>query len=207
MEVVGAREAVLLQVGRAGHLVDTRVIRLEDGAHRVVVRVRERVVFVVVAFRAVHREAEEGLARVLDHVVHPGRAVEEIVVACEEAGGAEGGGVGGREFVAGELLDHHAVVALVGIERFHDPVAPVPDVLLAVPELRAEAPPVAVTPEVHEVSAPALAVVRAGEQALDDGGAGAALTFPLAHLLTCSAGRWESERVNGCEGELADERR
>ena len=167
MKVVGAGEAVLLQVRLAGQLIEARVIRLEDGAHGVVVRVRERVVFVVVAFRAVQREAEERLARVLHHVVHPRRAVEEVVVPREEAGGAERGRVGGREFVAGELLDDHAVVTLVGVERFHNPVAPVPDVFLAVTELRAEAPPVAVAPEVHEVPAPTLAVVRAGEQAVN----------------------------------------
>src|SRR5262249_42155266 len=49
-----------------------------------------------------------------------------------------------------------------------DPVAPVPDVLLAVADLLTQTPPVAVTPDVHPVAAPALAVLRAREQPVHD---------------------------------------
>src|SRR5262249_61920378 len=45
-----------------------------------------------------------------------------------------------------------------------DPVAPVPDVPLAFPDLVAIAGPVAVTPYIHPVPAPALAVTGAGQE-------------------------------------------
>src|SRR5439155_26537929 len=58
----------------------------------------------------------------------------------------------------------------VPVQRFDDPVAPAPDMRLAVTDLAAVAPagPVAVTPDVHPVAAPALAVLRTLEKAIDD---------------------------------------
>ena len=73
----------------------------------------------------------------------------------------------GREFVGGQHLDDHLVVGLVGVERFDDPIAPPPDVRLALAHLRRVAVPIAVAPDVHPVPAPALAVVRTGQQAID----------------------------------------
>ena len=74
----------------------------------------------------------------------------------------------GDVFVGREHRDDHAIVRLVAVERLDDPVAPVPDVRLAVADLLAPAGPVAVPPDVHPVPAPALAVPRAGQQAIDD---------------------------------------
>ena len=48
-----------------------------------------------------------------------------------------------------------------------DPVAPVPDVLLAVAEFGPEAPPVGIAPDIQEVPAPPLAVLRRGQQLID----------------------------------------
>ena len=107
-----------------------------------------------------------------DDLVEPCGAVEEVVGAAEEAGGAEGGAVVGGCFVGGEHVGDHAVEAGVGVEGFDDPVAPVPDVFLAVAELGVEAPPIAVAPEVHEVAGPAFAELGGGEELVDDGGAG-----------------------------------
>ena len=101
-------------------------------------------------------------------VVEPGRPVKQIVVAHQEAGGPPGVRVERGDLVGGEHLREHAVVAFGVVERFDDPVAPVPDVLLCVADLRAQAVPVAVPPDVHPVPAPALAVMRVGQQPVDD---------------------------------------
>ena len=70
-------------------------------------------------------------------------------------------GSSGGQLVAGEHLLDHPVVALVGVERLDDPVAPVPDMRVAVAGLLAQPIPVAVSPDVHPVPPPALAMTRA----------------------------------------------
>jgi hypothetical protein len=54
VEVEGAGQPVLFEVRFGGPLIDADVIGFEDGAEPVVVGVAERVVFVVVAFDALH---------------------------------------------------------------------------------------------------------------------------------------------------------
>ena len=152
----------------AGHAVDPDLVRLEDRADLVVVLLEDRVVHVVVAAGAAERHAQEGLAGVVDHVLHPLLAAEQLEVPREVAGGAEGVQVIGAGFVGREHRDDHAVVRLVAVERLDDPVAPVPDVRLAVADLLAPAGPVAVAPDVHPVPSPALAVTRTGQQTIDD---------------------------------------
>ena len=143
--------------------------RLEEGPHRVVVFLAERIVFVVVALGAVERQAQEALGNVLDRLVHPRRAVEEKPIAGEEPGGAQLGEIVGGDLIGGKHQPHHLVVAGVGVERFDDPVAPVPDVLLAVAELIPQAPPIGVAPHVHPVAPPALAMARIGKESIDEG--------------------------------------
>ena len=58
-------------VGHAWNPVDPDLERLEDCAERVVILLEDRVVLVVVAAGAVDRHAEEGLAGVVDDVLHP----------------------------------------------------------------------------------------------------------------------------------------
>ena len=103
----------------------------------------------------------------LDGVVQPAIAVELVPVPREEPGGAERLGVVGLGLVGGEHLDDHPVVALVGVERLDDPVAPAPDVGLALADLLLVAVPVAIPPDVHPVPPPALAILRAVEEAID----------------------------------------
>ena len=100
--------------------------------------------------------------------VEPDVAIELVPVAHQEAGGPQRVGVAGRELVGGQHLDDHLVVGLVGVERLDDPVAPPPDVRLALAHFGAVAVPVAIAPHVHPVPAPALAVLRAGQQPVDD---------------------------------------
>lgn len=168
VEVEDAGEAVFFEIGAAGLGIEPDVEGLEDGAEAVVVGVLDGVVFVVVAFDALHGESEQGAGGVLDGFIEPGGAVEEVVAAGEVAGGAEVCAVFRGELVGGELLEDDVVVAFVGVEAFDDPVTPVPEVFLAVAELIAEAVPVAVAPDVHEVACPALSVLGRGEEAVGD---------------------------------------
>ena len=80
----------------------------------------------------------------------------------------EGAGVVGCELVGREHLHDHLVVAGVGVERFHDPVPPSPDMRLALADLRAIAIPVAIAPNVHPVPCPALTVLGTAQKAIDD---------------------------------------
>ena len=164
-----ARDPVALEIGLARKDVEPGVERLEEGPHRVIVFLAERIVFVVVALGAVEREPEESLGDVLDRLVHPRGAVEEKPVAGEEPGGPQLGEIVGCDLVGGEHQPHHLVVAGVGVERFHDPVAPVPDVLLTVAELIPQAPPIGVAPHVHPMTPPALAMAGIGEESIDEG--------------------------------------
>src|SRR5947209_13534886 len=105
-------------------------------------------------------DALERLEGVLDRVLHPLLAAQELVVANEVARGPQRVGVLRGQLVGGEHQPNHLVVGGVAVERLDDPVAPVPDVRLAVADLWPVAGPVAVTPDVHPVPAPALAILR-----------------------------------------------
>ena len=116
------------------------------------------------------------------------------------AGGDEGLGIVRRDFVAGELLLDELRVRLVAVERPDDVVAVAPGVrpigvlLVAVG--------FGVAHQVEPVAGPALAVVRAGEQAIDQllVGVGRSVVHEGVHLLRR---RRQADQV---EGDAADER-
>ncbi len=62
----------------------------KDCADLVVVLLEDRVVHVVVAAGTAKRHAEEGLTGMVDHILHPLLAAEELEVPRKVAGGAEG---------------------------------------------------------------------------------------------------------------------
>ncbi len=156
--VEGPRQPGLRPIGLARHPVDADVIGLEERAKAIVIHLRDRVVLVVVTAGALHRYAEERARRVLDRVRQPDIAIEDVPVARQEPGGAEDVGVVRGQLVARQHLEHHAVIALVGVERLDDPVAPAPQVRVAEADFLAEAVPIAIPPDVHTVPAPAFAV-------------------------------------------------
>ena len=157
----------------AGLGVDALLVDVvEEAEERIEFLLADRVVLVVVAAGASHRQAEEDGGRGLDAVDgvldppflldRPGLG-DGAVVAVEAGGDLLGqGGVG--EPVAGDLFDREAVEGHVAVERRHDPVAPGPHgpgevVLIAVG--------VGVAGAVEPVAGHRLAVPRGGEQAVD----------------------------------------
>ena len=145
---------------------------LEDGFHRVIVRLRNGIKLVVVAAGAADRQAQEGRRRGAHHVVQfvgplvgrehrVGRADLVPRPAHDEARG----GVG-AQLVAAELLLQKGVVGLVGIERFDHPVAIRPGVGPGPVHLEAVA--LGEPHDVEPVPRPAFAVVRRGEQPVDE---------------------------------------
>ena len=168
LRVVGAGDSVLGGVERTGGPIDPDLVRLEDRANLVILFLEDRVIHVIMAAGAADGDSQEGLPGVVDHVLHPLLAAEQLEVPREISGGAEGIQILGAVLVGGEHLDDHAIVRLVLVERFDDPVAPVPDMGLTVADLLAPAGPVAVPPDVHPVPPPTLAVSRAGQQAIHD---------------------------------------
>ena len=105
----------------------------------------------------------------IDDVGHPLFAAR-FEVPHEVAGGAECLRVFRCDLIAGQHLAGHPVVTLVRVHALDDPVAPPPNVRLAVANVFAVGPagPVGVAPHVHPVSAPTLAVTRRSQQAIDD---------------------------------------
>ena len=100
----------------------------------------------------------------LDRFFHPLIAIEEEKIPCEVAGRAQFGGVRGIQLIRREHLSYHLIVRRVRIECLYHPVAPVPDVFLAVTQFIAKAPPITVAPHVHPVARPTLAVARIIQQ-------------------------------------------
>ena len=127
----------------------------------------------IVAAGTVDRQAEEHLAGRRDDVVQlvvagllrVGRLVVPQAEAIE-AGGDDRLGRDVRQLVAGKLLADELVVRLVVVERADDVVAVPPGVWLRPVAL--EAVGLGVADQVEPVPRPALAVVRRGEQAIDD---------------------------------------
>ena len=162
------RDAVDVGISHPFHGIQPHLIGLEEGAQPVVIVLGDRVVFVVVALAAVHGQAEQTLAHVLHGFLHPGVPVEEEKVARQKPGGPDFFQIPRIQFIRGQHLPQHLIVRQARVEGLHDPVAPVPHVFLAVPELVAEAPPVAVTPDVHPMPRPAFAMPGVAEELLDN---------------------------------------
>ncbi len=55
--VKGSRNSTLVRVKFAREHIDSNVVRFEEGAHAIVVELRDRIEFVVMAFGAIHRDA------------------------------------------------------------------------------------------------------------------------------------------------------
>ncbi len=145
-------------------------MRVEDGPEPVVFLLRDRVGSVIVALGTADGHAEESLGGVFEGVLNPLFAAEHLVIADQKTGGAQGVRVVRGEFVGRKHFQHHPVVALVRIDGFDDPVAPAPDVGLAVADLIAPSParPIAVPPDIHPMPRPAFAMARILEQAIDE---------------------------------------
>ena len=127
----------------------------------------------VVAAGAADRQAEEDQARrlgdVVERVLPPQPLVvqvDHVGIAAVEPGGDEGGRVVGGDLVAGELEPDEPVVGHVAVQGVDDPVAIPPGVGPGLVEL--EAVGVGVARQVEPVLRPAHAVLRAGQQAVDD---------------------------------------
>ena len=167
--IEGAREAINHGVRLAGYFIGADLMRLEDGADLIILLLGDWVRHVVVALRATDGDAKECLRRVFDGVFQPLLAAEQFEVTSEKPGCAQGIGVFRRQLIGGQHLHEHPVVGLVAIEGFHDPIAPAPDVRLAVADLPTVRPagPVAVAPDIHPMTSPTLTVPRIIQQALD----------------------------------------
>ena len=163
VRVEDARQPVSFQIDLARHGVEPNLVRFEKRAQSIVVLLRDRIVLVVVAFCTVHRQPKEGLRRVLDGVVQPSRSIEQKVASRQKPGRAERLVIGRRDFVGRQHLGQHAVVSLVVVQGLDDPIAPMPDVFLAVAKLLSQTVPVGVPPNVHPVTPPAFAIMGTGQ--------------------------------------------
>ena len=168
---------LLLRRDINGHVV-RKFHRLEERAHPVVVGVRERIVFVIVAAVAGERHGEERTGRRLSEIGHQLGAAAVLLV--ERAGGivlrAEAQVAGGDErillrfvlrrafeqFIARELFADELVERLVRIERADDVIAETPR--LRPKFIPVEAVAVAVADHVQPEPRLMLAVARGGEQ-------------------------------------------
>ena len=146
----------------------------EDPVERVVVLVRDGVELVVVAARAADGKAQEGLAEIIDRIVDDQVlgarfARREAARRREVSRGDDllvAFGLRPRgEQVAGDLLADELVEGFVRVERVDD-VVPV-FVHLRDRVVRVATRGVGVADDVQPVTAPALPIVRGGQQALD----------------------------------------
>src|SRR5690606_4519930 len=121
----------------------------EDGPHLEVLGLRNRIVLVVVAASTVERQSEKRLATMFDGVVEPDIPVELVPVPSQIPGRSQDLGVRRSELVAGEHLLNHLVVRAVGIQRLDNPIAPSPEMILALADFIAISRPISVTPDIH----------------------------------------------------------
>ncbi len=173
------RRSIVIRIKNPGETVDVDIplrlqsigpyfVRFEESTHPVIIALLDRIVHVIVTAGTIERHSQERLAQVLDGVVQPDIAIEAIPIAGQVTGCSQRGRIGGRKLVAGQHVDNHAIIAAVGIERFDDPIAPVPDVRLAIAHFLAIAGPIGVAPYVHPMAGPALSILRPRKQGFDN---------------------------------------
>ena len=164
--VEGLHQTVGFGIARKGQEIGPDFVRFEKRPHPVEVQLRKRIRFVIMTLGAIQGQPEESLAGMFHRCLQPDVAIVAKPVSNEEPRGPERVGIQRGNLIRREHLDNHAVVRLVGIYRFDDPIAPAPNVGLAFPDLGAVPRPVAVTPDVHPMPAPSFPVAGTGEQSL-----------------------------------------
>ena len=87
--VIRSWDSVLLEIHDARHHFRPNLIRLKNGSQSVVVLLRDRIVFVVMAFAAIESEAEHRFGCVFDGFIEPTRPIEFEILTCKKAGRAE----------------------------------------------------------------------------------------------------------------------
>ena len=142
----------------------------EHRLHAVVILLRNGIELVIVAARATYCHAEEGAGRGGEdvvHFVHAGHLGLDVLLRSEaqERGGQQGVLSAFAQLVAGDLFADKAVVRPIAVKRAYD-------VVTIAPGLRAVAivfvaAGIGVADQVQPVTGPALAVVRTGQQAID----------------------------------------
>ena len=157
---------------RREHRLSRLVGIVDKREHPVVVALRERVVFVVVALSALDRETQNGLAdRVhsVEHRLHPELLGIRAALGVDHGIAQEAGGNAimlrrSRKQVASDLLDDELVVGHVCVECVDYPIAIEPD-LTGLVFLKAVG--VGVPRCIEPDASPPLAVVWRGEQPLN----------------------------------------
>ena len=205
-----------LPLGGRGHDALAVLHALEGGAQAVVILRRDRVEFVIVAARAVDREAEKRGGRRGDDVVERRgadvRLCDHVLIAHivvrprdEKRRADFHRGIIPPDHIAREMLGDETVERLVVIQRADDVVAERPGVVRDDIALKARA--LAKAHDIEPVPAPLLAVVRAGEQFVDEvfiGLIGLIRPMGLIHESLHFLGRWR--QAGEVVGGPADER-
>ena len=99
------------------------------------------------------------LGRVLDCFIEPACAIEFEILPCQKTGRSQLVRIIRIQFISCQHFAQHLVIPLVTVDGFHDPVPPVPEMLLRVPHFRSQSPPVTVSPDIHPVTPPAFSVL------------------------------------------------
>ncbi len=138
-----------------------------------VIQARDGIEFMIVAARAVNREALEALDGRAHHVVHVVVAVRRVIRFAEANSRTyavirgRNQAVGSRlvQLIASQLLDDELVVGLVFVEGLDDVVAIAPGILYR--DIEFEARAIRVAYDIQPVAPPALAIIRRREQLVD----------------------------------------
>ena len=136
---------------------------IEDGQHRIVIALRNGVVFMVMAACTPERETEEDLgSRGNDVIEFVPTVLFQTLVTDGGSVSAESGcyqrlEISGRDFVARDLFHHELVVRFVGVQAVDHPVAVVPGVRSF--EIKFEAVGIRIAGQVEPVAAPPFTVV------------------------------------------------
>jgi hypothetical protein len=173
---LGEPRAMLLHVVRRREhdvIVGARV--REERLQPVVVLLQNRIELVVVAARAAVGHPEEHGANRVGHIVEdllsPLQQVPRVAlvgIVAVERGGDTRVGIARPQLVAGELFADESIVGLVGVERVDHVVAVAPGI--GPRFIRLEAFALGVPCQIEPVAAPALAVLRRGQQPVDNVG-------------------------------------
>ena len=146
------------------------------------------------AFRTVHCQSKKPLTDMLHNFIHPRVSIKQKPVSSQISGCTQFTKILRIEFIGSQHLADHLVIGCIIIERFHNPVTPMPNVLLTVAQFLPESPPVTVSPDIHPMSPPPLSVTGIVEQTIDQLFVPCHMHVTLQRLHVCLF-RWDTYQV------------
>ena len=162
------RNSILFEIHFSDNGIRSDLIRFEDRSDLIVLTLRKWIILMIVTLRTIEGQTQHRFRNMFNGLIEPAGTIELEILSSQKTRSTQRLQIVGIQLISRQHLAQHLIVWFVSVVRFNDPVSPVPNMFLRIPDLRTQSPPVAVAPDIHPVTTPSLAILRTCQQTVDN---------------------------------------